>query len=45
MGLLGTLRRRIEAVAKRYRKRQREQVKIRPHLRSYASARDVRAAR
>jgi hypothetical protein len=36
------LRQRVSATARRYRKRYREQVKIRPHLRSYASAKEVR---
>ena len=37
-----TMRRRIEAIAKRYRKRNRAQHRIRSHLREYASAKDVR---
>ena len=36
------LRQRISAAARRYRKRQREQAKIRSHLREYASAKEAR---
>jgi hypothetical protein len=40
----GAMRERIAAVSRRYRKRQREQYKVRTHLRSYASAKEARTA-
>ena len=36
-----TLQRQIDAVAKRYRKRDRQQHRIRIHLREYASAKEA----
>jgi hypothetical protein len=36
------MRQRIEATARRYPKRQREQAGIRAHLRTYASAKEAR---